>query len=287
MDRVEVALGKAIQQARQRAGLTQQELCGKAELSYSTLAKIERGAIKTPSVFTVARIASVLGVSLDGMLNNVVGSPLSAPPPQKVTSRSGISFMYVDINGCLVHFFHAAFSKIAAETNVPADMVETSFWHLNDAACRGELSLNEFNSRFAQKLGLDEIRWQDYYLDAIEPITEMQDLVRWAVQHYRVGLLSNIMPGLIADMLAREILPRVAYDVIIDSSDVRAIKPEPAIYTIATQKAGVPPEQILFVDDSRTNLMAAEQFGWRVLWFDDMRPADSVSRIKMSLELPD
>lgn len=284
MDRVELALGKAIQTARQSAGLTQQELCGRADLSYSTLAKIERGAIKTPSVFTVARIASVLGVSLDALLGNVEG--LAPVVPQKVKSKSGISFVYVDINGCLVHFFHAAFAQIAMETGAPIDIVETTFWHYNDAACRGEISLEEFNARFADRLGIEEIRWQDYYLAAIEPITEMQELVRWAVQHYRVGLLSNIMPGLIAEMLARDLLPKVSYDAIIDSSQVRSIKPEAEIYDIATKKAGVDASEILFIDDSRTNLMAAEQLGWRVMWFDDMRPSDSVARVRSALELP-
>ena len=104
----EKALGESIQQARQAHGLTQQELCNKAELSYSTLAKIERGAIKTPSVFTVARIASVLGVSLDSLLGSIV-SPGNLPTIQKRKSASGISFLYVDINGCMVHFFHTAF----------------------------------------------------------------------------------------------------------------------------------------------------------------------------------
>jgi transcriptional regulator with XRE-family HTH domain len=42
----EQALGKRLQDARRAAGLTQQELCQKADLSYSTLAKIERGAIR-------------------------------------------------------------------------------------------------------------------------------------------------------------------------------------------------------------------------------------------------
>lgn len=287
MERVELALGKAIQQARQYAGLTQQELCDRAEMSYSTLAKIERGAIKTPSVFTVARIASVLGVSLDALLGGVVESPLrTISSPHKLKSKSGISFVYIDINGCMVHFFHAAFSRIAADTGVSSDLVETAFWHFNDAACRGEISLTQFNERFAQKLGIDEIRWQDYYLSAVEPITEMQELVRWAVKHYRVGLLSNIMPGLIADMMARDILPRIPYDVIIDSSEVHAIKPEMEIYELALQKASAPAYEILFIDDSRTNLMAAEQLGWRVLWFDDMRPSESVQRIKSALELP-
>lgn len=287
MDRVELALGKAIQQARQAAGLTQQELCGKADLSYSTLAKIERGAIKTPSVFTVARIASVLGVSLDTLLGNVVDSPLHLPAhPQKVTSKSGISFVYVDINGCMVHFFHAAFTRIAADIGVSSDIIESAFWHYNDAVCRGEISLEQFNERFARKLGVEEIRWQDYYLAALEPITEMQELVRWAVQHYRVGLLSNIMPGQIASMMSHDLLPRIPYDMIIDSSEVKMIKPESEIYELATQKSGVPANEILFIDDSRTNLMAAEQLGWRVLWFDDMRPAESVARIKSALELP-
>jgi transcriptional regulator with XRE-family HTH domain len=144
MDRVELALGKAIQTARQTAGLTQQELCVRADLSYSTLAKIERGAIKTPSVFTVARIASVLGVSLDTLLGHL---SLATPQGiQKRTSKNGVSFVYIDINGCMVLFFHAAFTKISQETGVSSEMIETAFWHLNDAACRGEISLEEFTT---------------------------------------------------------------------------------------------------------------------------------------------
>lgn len=40
-------LARAIADARRAAGYTQQQLCTEAKLSYSTLAKIERGAIKT------------------------------------------------------------------------------------------------------------------------------------------------------------------------------------------------------------------------------------------------
>jgi transcriptional regulator with XRE-family HTH domain len=65
----EKALGRRLADARRKAGLTQQELCQKAGLSYSTLAKIERGAIKSPSVFTVAAIAAATGVPLDQMLD--------------------------------------------------------------------------------------------------------------------------------------------------------------------------------------------------------------------------
>jgi FMN phosphatase YigB (HAD superfamily) len=56
------------------------------------------------------------------------------------------------------------------------------------------------------------------------------------------------------------------------------------LYEIATGLADVDPSEILLVDDDRSNLMAAEKMGWKVLWFDDYRPAESVARIKSSLE---
>jgi glucose-1-phosphatase len=277
----EVGLGKRLQDARKKVGLTQQELCHKAGLSYSTLAKIERGAIKAPSIFTIQSIAGALGLSLGDLLGDV-GPKL--PQVTKKRSKSGIRFVYFDINGCLVRFFHRAFTKLAQETGAPADTIESTFWHYNDAVCRGELNLDEFNKLFAVRLGVPSIDWQEYYLDAVDPIIEMQSVVEWAAENYQVGLLSNIMPGFIDAMLARELLPNVQYASIIDSSEVGVIKPEAGVYEIAQSRAGVLPTEILLVDDSRANLMAAEKLDWHVLWFDDYRPDESIDRVKQALE---
>jgi FMN phosphatase YigB (HAD superfamily)/DNA-binding XRE family transcriptional regulator len=275
----EVGLGAKLQVARKRAGLTQQQLCHKANLSYSTLAKIERGAIKSPSIFTINRIAVALGTTLNELLG--VGDPGSGAKQQ---SKSGVRFVYFDINGCLVRFFHRAFTKLAEDTGAPPDLIEMTFWHHNDTVCRGEMSIEDFNTEFARKLGVKEIEWQAYYLDAVDPIEEMQAVVAWAVERYNVGLLSNIMPGLIDSLLGRELLPALPYTVVIDSSSVGAIKPEPRIYEIAQERAGVPATEILLVDDSRSNLMAAEHQGWHVLWFDDYRPEESAERVRSALE---
>lgn len=277
----ELLLGKRLQKARRTAGMTQQELCHQAGLSYSTLAKIERGAIKAPSIFTIQNIAIALGVALSDLL----GEPASPKAPARQRSRSGVRFVYFDINGCLVRFFHGAFAQLAQDTGAPADVIENTFWHYNDAVCRGDISLQEFNQLLAEKIGVDKVDWSNYYLAAVEPITEMQALIAWASKHYYVGLLSNIMPGLITTMRSQGVLPNIAYDQIIDSSEVHAIKPEDAIYDIAQQRAGYKPEEILLVDDARPNLMAAERLGWHVLWFDDYRPADSIERIRQALEL--
>ncbi len=279
----EKGLGRQVQAMRTAAGLTQQALCQKAGLSYSTLTKIERGAIKSPSIFTIQSIANALDLGLDALLGQAVQSQ-TKKPVKKARSKSGVGFVYFDINGCLVRFYHRAFTRLAEISGAPADVIETTFWHYNDDVCRGDMSMEDFNVALASALGIERINWIDYYLDAIDPIEDMHDLVVWASKHYRIGLLTNIMPGFIDVMRRHGLLPDVEYDVIIDSSAVGAIKPEAQIYEIATKKADCPAGEILLVDDARTNLMAAEKQNWHVLWFDDYRPDESIRRIKDALE---
>src|SRR4051812_35007349 len=126
----EKGLGKHLQEARQKAGLTQQQLCHKANLSFSTLAKIERGAIKSPSIFTIQSIAQALGLGLDELLGATVSPALTGR--HLARTKSGASFIYFDVNGCLVRFYHQAFARLAEATGMPADIVETTFWHYND-----------------------------------------------------------------------------------------------------------------------------------------------------------
>jgi FMN phosphatase YigB (HAD superfamily)/DNA-binding XRE family transcriptional regulator len=274
----EKGLGHRLQAMRVQAGLTQQALCQRAGLSYSTLTKIERGAIKAPSIFTIQSIAACLGLSLDELMQHQ--APFTA---KKKRSKSGVGFVYFDINGCLVRFYHRAFTRLAEASGAPADVIETAFWHYNDEVCRGDMTMDDFNKAFAQDIGLDTLNWMEYYLETIDPIDEMHDLLKWASQNYRIGLLTNTMPGFIDVMRKRGLLPDVRYDVIIDSSVVNAIKPEAKIYEVAAKQAGCPPSEILLIDDARTNLMAAEKQGWHVLWFDDYNPNESISRIKDAL----
>src|SRR5688572_19986685 len=99
----EKGLGRRLQALRVAGGLTQQQLCQRAGLSYSTLTKIERGAIKAPSIFTIQSITDVLNVSLEEVLGGI-----TKKPAKKAQSKSGIRFVFVDVNGCLVRFYHRA-----------------------------------------------------------------------------------------------------------------------------------------------------------------------------------
>ena len=276
----EKGLGKRLQEMRRNAGYTQQQLCQAANLSFSTLTKIERGAIKAPSIFTIASIAKALGLGLDELL----GTKTKSEGKLKQTS-SGVQFVFFDVNGCLVRFYHRAFAQIARDYGVSPDLIEMAFLHYNADACRGSFSLSDFNQIIAKRLGIPSLDWLKYYLAAVEPMPGMDGVVSWASQNYGVGLLSNIMPGLLKELRQHKIIPDLDYDVIIDSSETGLIKPEPEIFELAQTKTGLSADKLLLIDDTRENVAQAESMGWHVLWFDYAQPDESVEQVKMAIDM--
>ncbi|MDX1765801.1 MAG: HAD-IA family hydrolase [Candidatus Saccharimonadales bacterium] len=274
-------LGIAIAAARKKAGLTQDELSDRAGLSYSTLAKIEQGGIKAPSVFTIAAIAQALGITLDDLITS--GAPQAVKTVPK--GGSGIKFVFSDVNGVLVRFFQRAFVSIATETQANPEVIESTFWHYNESTNKGEMTMAEFNKAVARRLGVEKIDWEKHYFDAIEPIVAMRDCLENITDDYKVGLLSNSNPGFINAMIKKKLLPDLPYSAVVDSSIVGAVKPDPKIYEAAEKASGYSGSEILFIDDSRTNLTAAEKFGWKVMWFDDYRPNESITRLEKVLNI--
>jgi putative hydrolase of the HAD superfamily len=59
------------------------------------------------------------------------------------------------------------------------------------------------------------------------------------------------------------------FDHVIDSSEVGARKPEPAIYELTRERLGVAHGEIFFIDDIGQNLKAARAFGWQTYLFRD------------------
>jgi len=276
----EKGLGKRLQLMRRKAGLTQQQLCLAANLSFSTLTKIERGAIKRPSIFTIESIAKALGISIDELMGIKISSKT-----KKQKTRSGVEFVFFDVNGCLLRFYHRAFSQIAVDYGVSPDLIEMAFLHYNTDVNLGILTMEDFNRTMAKRLGIASLDWQKYYLSSVEPIPGMNEVVTWASQNYGVGLLTNTMPGLLSTLLNKKIIPNIDYDVVIDSSVVGLVKPDPAIFNLASDRAGISCDKILLVDDTRENVATAESLGWHIMWFDYSQPEESVEQVKMSLEV--
>ncbi|OVE78482.1 hypothetical protein BVY00_02650 [bacterium G20] len=281
----EKTLGKRLQLARKRAGLTQQQLCQKAGLSYSTLAKIERGAIRSPSVFTVAGIAHATSTPLVDLLGTAeqdLNSPALAQPKRR--SKTGVRFVYFDVNGTLVRYYQRAFTDAARELGVPADQIETVFWRHSDALGTGLIGLDEFNNAVSKELHAPGFDWHKYYMENVQAMPGMDELIAWVAEYYEIGILSNNAPGFIDELKSKGLIPDVPFKAIVDSCKIGAAKPEAKIYEMAEELTAMEPGEILLIDDTRPFLTAADRAGWQVLWFDEDDPEDSIARIKTYLE---
>jgi HAD superfamily hydrolase (TIGR01509 family) len=280
----EKALGKRLQLARKRAGLTQQELCQKAGLSYSTLAKIERGAIRTPSVFTVAHIAAATGTPLETLLD-IKSATLGAPAPAngKKRSKSGVRFVYFDVNGTLVRYTDRAFADIAEQSHTSWEIIQEMFMHYDGAACRGSMASKEVDKIISAEINLPDFSWEEFYMKHAEPTPGISELLDWVATNYDLGLLTNNWKGFTDELMKKQSLPAVEYTAIVESAKVGCSKPEAKIYEMAQQLAGVQAGEIMLVDDKPAYLAGAERAGWHTEWFDETNPEESIARVREAL----
>ena len=190
-------LGMSIQSFRRAAGLTQNQLAHQAGIADSTLAKIERGAIKNPSIQTIVCLAQELKTPIESLLGiKPVSGPI-VPTTVALPKKEPIKFVYSDINGVLVRFFQRAFVDLGHKAHVSPDLVESTFWHYNDAVNRGEMSAADFNKVLAERIGYKPVDWRKIYMTTVEPISAMHKCLADIAKDTKVGLLSNIFPGFI------------------------------------------------------------------------------------------
>jgi len=67
--KAELTIGDKIQKERLKQKLTQEALARKADMPYTTLAKIEGNTITRPTIQTVVKIAKGLEITIDDLLN--------------------------------------------------------------------------------------------------------------------------------------------------------------------------------------------------------------------------
>jgi len=68
-----------------------------------------------------------------------------------------------------------------------------------------------------------------------------------------------------------------------DKAEIKLIKPEKEIFDYALEKTSLSPNEILFIDDSEVNVVAAESFGWNSVLFNTQEPLESIKKIRNDL----
>jgi FMN phosphatase YigB (HAD superfamily) len=131
-------------------------------------------------------------------------------------------------------------------------------------------------ARFHTPISFDEFR--DAWNSVLVPkLILPEHLFKQLSRKCRLVLLSNTDPIHVACMESTfpfmRYFPKRIY-----SCDVGASKPGPKIFRAAIRAAGVPANQILFVDDIRENVLAARRIGLKALQFRSRRRLEAYLR---------
>ena len=171
--------------------------------------------------------------------------------------------LIVDYGGVLTSDPFASFEAFCAAERLAPDTVRDRL--RNDPDARdllarletGALTPAEFELAFGALLGVAHPQLLQRMFGGMGPDTAMIDGVR-ALRGpgVRVALLSNS----IGNAYDRELLEQL-FDAWVISSEVGLRKPDPAIYELAAERLGLPPERCVFVDDLPGNLKPARALG--------------------------
>ena len=112
---------------------------------------------------------------------------------------------------------------------------------------------------------LEAIRHEFFAGDIID--RTLLEFLRSLRGTYKTGLISNAW-GDLRDYIVRERFDD-AFDHMIISAEVGAVKPEAKIYKIALEQAGVQANEAVFVDDFAVNIEGCEKVGMQGIYFED------------------
>ncbi|MEX2500974.1 MAG: HAD-IA family hydrolase, partial [Trueperaceae bacterium] len=127
-----------------------------------------------------------------------------------------------------------------------------------------------FHRRFLDATGTEAPyeRFRATFLGAVRERPAMIAFLDTLPDRYRVGMLSNNVPTL-CDTVRDD--PRFArIERFVFSNEIGVRKPDPAAFAALEEALGVPPSETVFVDDSATNVAAAEKLGYRAVLLDDL-----------------
>jgi putative hydrolase of the HAD superfamily len=188
-----------------------------------------------------------------------------------VSSYDGFMF---DYGGVMVH--HQSDSdqaKLAQIAGIPKDLFTELYWSERCNYDKDLISGIEYWQIVAQRGGttfteqviqelidFDNQTWMQF--DSV--MWEWIDQLRGAGK--RVGLISN-MPRDLGEALKSSTQKLSSFDRVTLSYEIRAVKPEPAVYEHCLEGLNTPPEQTLFLDDRIENVQGAELLGIRAIQF--------------------
>lgn len=196
-------------------------------------------------------------------------------------------FIYFDVGGVLILDFSKTnkWQSMMDDLGVPPAQQAAFaqlFKHYEPQFCTGH-NPSEFLEQARSQLNLAIPADYDLVADFVSRFTtnpSIHPLVEELSHSYRLGLLTAQYPGMLELLRQRQLLPPTSFAVVIDSSIERVTKPDPAIYALAQERAGVAASEILFIDNKSDLLVVPQQMGWQTFFYDPEFPEASTRALR-------
>jgi epoxide hydrolase-like predicted phosphatase len=184
-----------------------------------------------------------------------------------------IKAVFFDLGGVIVRTeFQAPRQQLADRLRIDYDDLYEIVFNAETGwkASRGEISADDHWASVIKRLRrpaseLTTIRTEFFAGDIVD--RTLVEYIRSLRGKYKTGLISNAWSDL-RDFVVRERFDD-AFDKMIISSEVGAMKPDAKIFQTALEQFAVRPHEAVFVDDVLENIEGCEQVGMKGIHFRD------------------
>lgn len=198
-----------------------------------------------------------------------------------------VSFVYFDVGGVVVLDFSGTdkWEQLKKELGITKnnDAEFESFWDKYEPRVNAgqdvETLLPLIRKEFGSKLPEGYSLLINGFVNRFEANKSIRPVIERIHKKCKMGLLTNMYPHMLEAIKNKGLLPKVKWDVIIDSSIEGVIKPNPKIFKLAEDRSGFRGKDILFVENSQKHIEAAKAYGWQVFLYDSAHPEEASKRL--------
>lgn len=133
---------------------------------------------------------------------------------------------------------------------------------LSHASNYGYISESEYSEKVSEIIGRPANEIAELTKKQRVLSKEMLQFVRSLRPRYKTAMLSNVGRGVVDELFSPQEQAEL-FDVVVLSSEIGMLKPNPEIYELAAERLGLSVEECVMVDDLRTNVDGAVNAGMR------------------------
>jgi putative hydrolase of the HAD superfamily len=186
-------------------------------------------------------------------------------PPRALERGRAVVF---DLGGVVIRWSHrSTFLRMANELDIPSESFVRATDRELPPLLRAQVTEPEYWSRVSKRVSRDIPRtaWANWARDFRAMAAPDLKVVRWINDLNRRGIQVACLSNTIlahARIIRRKGWARPFSPALL-SSEIGAAKPTRRAYELAGRRIGLPPQNLLFLDDALANVCAARASGWK------------------------